>query len=81
MQLQDILVKPIITERTMEDAESKKYTFKVAKKANKYQIKDAVEKQFGVKVLRVNTMNYDGKVKRLGRTEGKRPDWTQRRRR
>ncbi len=72
----DIIIKPIITEKSMMDAQEKRYTFQVNKNANKYQIKDAVEKIFGVKVLRVNTMNYDGKVKRVGRfNPGKRPDW------
>ena len=75
MQPHDILVKPIITERSMADAENKRYTFKVAKNANKYQIKDAVEKIFEVKVARVNTMNFNGKLMRLGKTQGRRPDW------
>ena len=59
----------------MMDAQEKKYAFEVNKKANKHQIKDAVEELFQVKVVRVNTMNYSGKLKRMGRTEGKRPDW------
>lgn len=75
MFAQDIIIKPIITENSMMDAQDKKYAFEVNKHANKYQIKDAVEEIFGVKVVKVNTMNYDGKVKRMGRTEGKRPDW------
>lgn len=75
MFAQDIIIKPIITENSMMDAQDKKYAFEVKKNANKYQIKDAVEEIFGVKVVKVNTMNYDGKVKRMGRTEGKRPDW------
>ncbi len=75
MNPHDIIIKPIITEQSMIDAESKKYTFKVAKNANKYQIKDACEEIFEVSVDKVNVMNVRGKVKRMGRTEGKRPDW------
>ncbi len=75
MVAQDIILKPIITENSMEDAQVKKYAFKVMKNANKYQIKDAVEELFEVKVSSVKTMNYSGKLKRMGRTEGKRPDW------
>ena len=75
MLAQDIIIRPIITERSMMDAQEKKYAFEVNKKANKHQIKDAVEELFQVKVVRVNTMNYSGKLKRMGRTEGKRPDW------
>lgn len=71
----DIIQKPLITERSMEDMEGKKYTFKVDKKANKIEVKNAVEEIFNVKVLKVNTMNMNGKTKRMGRFEGKRPDW------
>lgn len=71
----DIIQKPVITERSMEDMEGKKYTFKVDKKANKIEIKNAVEEIFGVKVLKVNTMNMKGKIKRMGRFQGKRADW------
>ncbi|HHT50271.1 MAG TPA: 50S ribosomal protein L23 [Eubacteriaceae bacterium] len=71
----DIIQKPIVTERSMEDMEMKKYTFKVDKRANKIEIKNAIEEIFGVKVEKVNTMNMRGKVKRMGRYEGKRPDW------
>ena len=52
-----------------------KYTFEVPKTANKIEIKKAVEEVFGVKVAKVNTMNVLGKVKRMGRTEGRRPSW------
>lgn len=55
----------------MTQAQDKKYTFIVAKNSNKTQIKQAVEKIFGVKVEKVNTMNYAGKTKRMGRNEGK----------
>jgi large subunit ribosomal protein L23 len=75
MDTYDILIKPIITERSMTDAQDKRYTFQVAKTANKHQIKDAVEKAFAVKVVRVNTMNMNGKMKKMGRTQGRRPDW------
>lgn len=71
----DIIIKPIVTEQSMYDAEEKKYTFKVMKSANKYQIKDAIEEIFDVTVAKVNTMNMKGKVKRMGRTQGKRADW------
>ncbi len=67
----DVLIAPIISEKSMEDAQSKKYTFKVATDANKFEIKAAVEEAFGVEVIRVNTSNFDGKVKRQGRTVGK----------
>ena len=71
----DILVKLVVTERTMQEAEEKKYTFNVNKKANKYQIKDADEEVFGVKVAKISTMNMRGKLKKMGRTQGRRPDW------
>jgi large subunit ribosomal protein L23 len=71
----DIIQKPVITERSMEDMEGKKYTFKVDKNANKIEIKNAIEEIFGVKVLKVNTMNMNGKIKRMGRFQGRRADW------
>ena len=71
----DIIKKPIITEKTMGQSAEKKYTFEVAKDVNKIQIKQAVEEVFGVKVKKVNTMNVLGKVKTMGRNEGKRADW------
>ncbi|MBQ3512866.1 MAG: 50S ribosomal protein L23 [Lachnospiraceae bacterium] len=68
----DIILKPVVTEKSMNAMSEKKYTFLVAPKATKTQIKDAVEKMFeGTKVARVNTMNYDGKTKRRGMTFGK----------
>ena len=67
----DIIIKPVVTEQSMADMVEKKYTFVVAKAANKTEIKKAVEKVFGVNVEKVNTMNYDGKVKRMGRSEGR----------
>ena len=67
----DIIIKPVVTEQSMTEMVEKKYTFVVAKSANKTEIKKAVESIFGVKVDRVNTLNYDGKVKRMGRYEGR----------
>ncbi|NLP30557.1 MAG: 50S ribosomal protein L23 [Clostridiales bacterium] len=67
----DIILKPVITERSMDDAAMKKYTFKVAPDANKTQIKDAVEEIFGVDVKKVNVMNVKGKLKRMGRYVGR----------
>ena len=71
----DIIIRPIITEKTMADMEEDKYTFEVAKKSNKSEIKKAIEEIFSVKVAKVNTMNMTGKVKRQGMNVGKRPDW------
>lgn len=62
----DIILRPIITEGSMEEAEKKKYSFEVATDAEKIEIKRAVEELFGVKVLSVNTMNVKGKEKRMG---------------
>lgn len=70
-----IIIKPVVTERSMENMESKRYTFKVDTRANKSEIKKAVETIFGVKVKQVNTMNITGKKKRMGANVGKRPDW------
>ena len=67
----DIILEPVISEQSMDVAQDKKYTFKVAKDANKTQVKHAVEEIFGVEVARVNIMNYDGKVKRMGRNVGR----------
>jgi len=68
----DILLKPVITEKSMDAMSEKKYTFKVHPQATKVQIKEAVEKMFaGTKVQKVNTMNQDGKTKRRGTTSGK----------
>ena len=69
----DIILTPVISEQSMDVAAEKKYTFKVATDANKTQVKLAVEEIFGVEVAKVNIMNYDGKVKRMGRYEGRRP--------
>ena len=66
----DVIIRPIISEQSMDKAAEKKYTFKVAVDANKTQIKNAVEEIFGVDVKKVNVMNVNGKLKRLGRTKG-----------
>ena len=67
----DIIIKPVISEKSMDMTADKKYTFKVATDANKTQVKLAVEEIFGVEVAKVNIMNYDGKVKRMGRNVGR----------
>ena len=72
----DIIIRPIITERAMSGAADKKYVFEVAKDAGKIEIKKAVEEIFGVKVIKVNTLNVTGKLKRTGRyPAGRRPSW------
>ena len=72
----DIIKRPIITEQSMGQTEGKKYTFEVAKDANKIEIAKAVEEIFGVEVEKVNTLNMKGKAKRLGRyPAGRRPNW------
>ena len=72
----DIIIRPIITERSMEAVADKKYVFEVAPDAGKIEIKNAVEEIFGVKVAKVNTVNYDGKAKRLGAGRpGHRKSW------
>lgn len=68
----DVILRPVVTEKSMNDMAEKKYTFLVHPSANKSQIKEAVEKMFeGTKVAKVNTMNYDGKTKRRGMVYGK----------
>ena len=71
----DVIIKPVISERSMEDAQEKKYTFKVATDANKTEVKNAVEEIFDVEVKKVNTANYDGKKKIQGRFVGKTPSY------
>ncbi|WP_280772128.1 50S ribosomal protein L23 [Salipaludibacillus daqingensis] len=68
--VRDLIKRPIITERSADLMVDKKYTFEVDPRANKSQIKDAIEEIFGVKVINVNTMNYKGKFKRFGRHSG-----------
>ena len=75
MDARDILIKPIVTEKSTALMAEGKYTFKVPLNANKYQIRDAVEETFNVKVAAVSTMRMEGKKKRMGRFEGKRSDW------
>ena len=72
----DIIKRPIITEQSMADIDMKKYVFEVAKDANKIEIAKAVEEAFGVKVAKVNTLNMQGKMKRMGaQPAGRRPSW------
>ncbi len=75
MTAQDIIIAPLITEKSMSGIADKKYAFKVAKDANKYQIADAIEELFKVKVEKVNTMHMRGKNRRMGRYEGKTASW------
>ena len=72
---EDIIIKPIITEKSNMEMQAGKYTFEVNKKATKVDVKRAVEKLFNVKVLKVNTINVSGKEKRVGRNVGKTADW------
>lgn len=72
---QDIVIKPVITEKSMDNLQAGKYTFKVAKDATKPEIKKAVEKLFGVEVAKVTTMNVRDKMKRVGRFEGRTASW------
>ena len=72
IQYYDVILKPVVTEKSMELMADKKYTFLVHTEATKHQVKEAVEKMFkGTKVASVNTMNLDGKTKRRGMTYGK----------
>lgn len=75
MDARDILIKPLVTEKTTALMEECKYTFRVPLAATKVEIRQAVEQIFKVKVQAVNTMRYEGKMKRLGRTQGRRSDW------
>ena len=75
MEARDIIIKPIVSEKSMDQLADRKYTFKVAIGANKIQIKKAVEEIFGVSVEKVTTLRVLGKVKRMGATSGKRADW------
>ena len=72
----DIIKRPIITEQSMSFTADKRYTFEVAKDANKIEIAKAVEEAFGVKVAKVNTLRMMGKMKRMGaQPAGRRPSW------
>lgn len=72
---QDIVIAPVITEKSMIDAKNKKYTFKVASDSNKVEIANAVETLFGVKVESVNTVSVRGRNKRVGRYSGTTSAW------
>lgn len=71
----DIIIRPVITEKSTGDAAIGKYTFIIAPAATKTEVRQACEKLFGVKVLKVNTVNYDGKNKRQGVHQGMTPSW------
>lgn len=73
-EIHEVLLKPLVSEKSIALMEANKYSFLVAKDANKIEIKHAVEKAFNVKVVNVNTRNRVGKVKRMGRFVGQRPD-------
>lgn len=71
----DIILAPVVTEKSVGQIADKKYTFRVAKDANKIQIAKAVEEIFGVKVKKVNTISMKGRFRRQGRYEGYTPSW------
>lgn len=73
MSHHEIIIRPVLTERSYDNMSHKKYTFVVANDANKRQIKQAVEEAFGVTVEKVNTLNRPGSMKRMGRTQGMTP--------
>lgn len=75
MDLHDVLVRPIITEKSNLLMAENKYTFRVHPRATKTEVRQAVEILFKVEVLRVTTMNYHGKLRRQGKTAGYRSDW------
>lgn len=75
MRPEDVIIAPVITEKSNDGMQEGKYTFEVNKKATKVDIANAVEKLFEVKVLKVNTVTVKGKMKRMGRYEGKTSDW------
>ena len=70
MKEYDVIIKPLLSEKSYSDIANKKYAFVVKRDANKAEIKKAVESIFGVKVSKVNTLNYDGKFKVQGRAQG-----------
>ncbi len=72
---EDVIIKPIMTEKSYASIAEGKYTFEVAINSTKLEIKNAVEELFNVKVLKVNTMRYDGKNKRVGVHQGKTKAW------
>ncbi|MGM9540201.1 50S ribosomal protein L23 [Anaerovibrio sp.] len=75
MEARDIIIRPLITEKSTTLMAEGKYVFEVAKSANKIEIAKAVSQIFKVKVASVNTINVEGKVKRMGRSVGKRSDY------
>ena len=75
MLAEDIIVRPVVTEKSNDAMQEGKYTFKVNKNATKVEIANAVEKLFEVKVLKVNTISVKGKSKRVGYHQGKTSDW------
>lgn len=75
MNLHDVLIRPIVTEKTSAQMSEGKYTFRVAKGATKPEIRRAVETLFKVPVLEVRTARMQGKLRRQGRTQGYQPDW------
>ncbi len=70
----DVIIRPVLSEKSMDGIEDKVYTFEVAKTANKTEIRQAVEEVFDVKVAKVNTLRTLGKIKRQGRTSGRTPE-------
>ena len=75
MNARDIILAPVITEKSVVAMADKKYTFRVASGSNKIEIAKAVEEIFGVKVAKVNTISMKGKKRRMGRFEGYTSDW------
>lgn len=75
MNARDIILAPVITEKSVAALSEKKYTFRVADNTNKIEIAKAVEEIFGVKVAKVNTISMKGKKRRMGRFEGYTSDW------
>ncbi len=75
MNARDVIRRPIVTEKSMAGTHEGRYTFEVAPHANKVEIKKAVEEIWSVQVARINTMVMPGKTRRVGRSQGRRPDW------
>ena len=71
----EIIIKPVVTEKSVDLMQENKYCFKVAKDANKIEIKNAIEEIFKVSVVNVNTVNVHGKMKRMGRHHGRTASW------
>ena len=71
----EMIIKPVVTEKSVDLTQENKYCFKVAKDANKIEIKNAIEEIFKVTVVNVNTVNVHGKMKRMGRTQGMTASW------